>query len=175
MYRDAPSRTDVAVPEGARAGDPPSPSVPPVLSSNELFAFDPSLPVSVLTAFDLLHLPDPNALAFKSSSSDRLFIPMDSFCENGASHSRQIKLPFAFPAASFRPQISFSSLQQFPFSFSFSVLFFFVTLSLSPFPLFRASSPLFCLSLFLFVSLGFLFVCLPDFPFLFPGVVAVHD
>jgi hypothetical protein len=29
--------------------------------------------------------------------------------------------------------------------------------------------------LFLFVFLGFVFVCFPDFPFLFPGVVAVHD
>jgi hypothetical protein len=52
---------------------------PPVLSSNELFAFDPSFPVSALTAFDLIHLPDPNTLAFKSSSSDRPFHPTGLF------------------------------------------------------------------------------------------------
>jgi hypothetical protein len=35
----------------------PPPSIPPVPSSNKLFAFDPSLPISALTAFDLFHFP----------------------------------------------------------------------------------------------------------------------
>jgi hypothetical protein len=59
-------RTDVEMPEGARGADLQPPSRPPALSTNGLFAFDPSLPVSA--SFDLIHFPHTNTLTFKTLS-----------------------------------------------------------------------------------------------------------
>jgi hypothetical protein len=102
-------RTDVEVPEGARAAYSQPPSRPPALSTNGFFVFDPSLPVSA--SFDLIHFPHTNTLAFKTPSSVfiRSFIPGQLSLKLVLHTLASSNSPFVFLAASFPILLSLSS------------------------------------------------------------------
>jgi hypothetical protein len=146
-------------------------SVPPALSSNKLFAFDPLLPF--LATFGL-HFTHPNTVAFKSSSSEKHFHLSALFCETGSSLSTHIKLSFVSPTASFLVPLPLLCSNYSPFHFPFSFSSPFSPLCLSDFLIYARHYLVFpCFHL-----LSFAFVCFclfPGFPFLLFSVVASLD